>query len=191
MPDGSGRALRLDLRQVRAERGATLAVQIHDTIASHIDEVPFVYPVQGTVTLTNLGAVLRVEGRVRTVVTLVCDRCGTPFAHELEAAVEEEAGWGSAADAGSAPEGETSYLVQAGEGIELDVEALARDALVLALPMAAHCSPDCPGLCAGCGANLRLEQCRCQQEPPGPAAIDPRLAPLARWSQGRSSGAAG
>jgi uncharacterized protein len=182
--------LRLDLRQVRAERGATRAVQIHDTVASRIDEIPFVSPVEGTITLTNLGAVLRIEGRLRTVATLTCDRCGSPFAYDLDATVEEEAGWGSATAVGSAAEGETSYLVQAGESIELDVEMLARDALVLALPMAAHCSPDCPGLCAGCGANLRLEACRCAQEPAGAAAVDPRLAPLARWGQGRSSGAA-
>lgn len=180
--------MRLDLRQVRAERGATLAVQIHDTVASRIDEIPFVHPVEGTITLTNLGAVLWIEGRLRTVATLICDRCGSPFAYHLDAAVEEEAGWGSATAPGAAAEGEAGYLIRIGESIELDLETLARDALVLALPMAAHCSPDCPGLCAGCGANLRLEPCRCSRESPGPAAVDPRLAPLSRWGQGRPSG---
>jgi uncharacterized protein len=56
----------------------------------------------------------------------------------------------------------------------LDVEALAREMLVLALPMTAYCRPDCQGLCGGCGADLRTGRCVCETP-----AIDPRLAPLA------------
>ena len=40
------------------------------------------------------------------------------------------------------------------DGLELDVRAWARDALVLALPAAIVCSEDCRGLCAVCGENL-------------------------------------
>ena len=56
----------------------------------------------------------------------------------------------------------------------LDLSAWARDAVVLALPEKILCRPDCAGLCAGCGANLNREPCRC-----GPAEPDPRFAKLA------------
>jgi uncharacterized protein len=36
----------------------------------------------------------------------------------------------------------------------LDLEPALRDALVLSLPLSPVCVPDCPGLCADCGARL-------------------------------------
>jgi len=56
----------------------------------------------------------------------------------------------------------------------LDLSAWARDAVALALPEKILCREDCAGLCAGCGANLNEEECRC-----APAAPDPRFAKLA------------
>jgi uncharacterized protein len=64
----------------------------------------------------------------------------------------------------------TPYLVDH----RLDLSAWARDALALELPDKILCAEDCAGLCAGCGANLNTEACRCP-----PPEIDPRLAPLA------------
>lgn len=40
------------------------------------------------------------------------------------------------------------------EGEVLDVQAWARDAYALALPVQVVCRPDCRGLCAECGVNL-------------------------------------
>ncbi|MCC6223403.1 MAG: DUF177 domain-containing protein [Thermoleophilia bacterium] len=56
----------------------------------------------------------------------------------------------------------------------LDLSAWARDAVALALPDRILCREDCAGLCAGCGASLNREPCRCP--PPAP---DPRFAKLA------------
>jgi uncharacterized protein len=36
----------------------------------------------------------------------------------------------------------------------LDLEPVVRDAVVLALPLAPLCDPDCPGLCVECGARV-------------------------------------
>ena len=51
---------------------------------------------------------------------------------------------------------------------DLDLGPLVRDAVVLELPMAPLCRPDCAGLCPRCGAEpqrgrLRL---RCPTRPP-------------------------
>jgi uncharacterized protein len=48
----------------------------------------------------------------------------------------------------------------------LDLSAWARDALALTLPEKILCREDCAGLCAGCGANLNIERCRCGPPPP-------------------------
>jgi len=44
--------------------------------------------------------------------------------------------------------------------------------LLLTIPLRFICDEDCRGLCAGCGANLNREECRCE------ASVDPRLQKL-------------
>jgi uncharacterized protein len=155
----------VDLRQLRAEQGATLVVTCDERVSSQIADVPFAEPVEGELTLTNLGSVLRVTGRLGTHVELTCDRCARPFRYKLDASVQEELDW----------EGADGFITTDGQSVGLDLHAIAREELVLALPMAARCRADCEGLCERCGADLRAGGCRC-----GPEAADPRLAPLAQ-----------
>lgn len=163
----------VDLRPLRAERGATLVVACHEAVASHIADLPFAEPVEGELVLTNLGGVLRVDGHLATHVELVCDRCARPFRYRLEAPVFEEIDW-EAADA---------CLVTDGAAIGLDLKGLAREQLVLALPMSARCDEACEGLCDRCGAERRGGACGCDDR-----VTDPRLMPLARLldSRGRA-----
>ena len=60
------------------------------------------------------------------------------------------------------------------DGMQLDVGAWARDALVLALPAAIVCSEDCRGLCAVCGENLNTAG----EDHAHESAPDPRWAKL-------------
>lgn len=53
----------------------------------------------------------------------------------------------------------------------LDLEPVVRDAVVLALPLAPLCDPDCPGLCVICGEKLTTGHAH--------EEIDPRWAGLA------------
>lgn len=155
----------VDLHQLRAEQGAVLVVTYHETIASQIAEVPFTGPVEGEFTLTNLGAVLKVSGRVRTQVELRCDRCARPFAHALAADVDEELAWTE----------DDPVLVVAGGTVGLDLSGLAREELLLALPMVAHCHEGCEGICERCGADRYGGRCQCPEDP-----VDRRVHPLAR-----------
>jgi uncharacterized protein len=54
----------------------------------------------------------------------------------------------------------------------LDLESLARDAVMLELPLAPLCSEDCLGLCPQCGANRNETSCTCV------IAGDPRWSAL-------------
>ncbi len=58
-------------------------------------------------------------------------------------------------------EGETYRLA----GDHIDMEPLVREAVLLDLPLAPVCAPDCRGLCPTCGADLNLGDCGCP--PPG------------------------
>jgi uncharacterized protein len=43
----------------------------------------------------------------------------------------------------------------------IDLAPLAREALLVELPLAPLCAPDCPGLCPTCGADLNAGACEC------------------------------
>lgn len=58
-------------------------------------------------------------------------------------------------------EGETYPIL----GDHIDLEPLAREAIVLALPLAPLCRPDCAGLCPSCGADLNGGACGCTPVP--------------------------
>ena len=45
----------------------------------------------------------------------------------------------------------------------VDLEVLAHDALLLELPPAPLCRPDCQGLCPNCGVDRNSEKCQCEE----------------------------
>ena len=55
----------------------------------------------------------------------------------------------------------------------VDLEPLARESLILDLPLAPLCRDDCRGLCPTCGADLNQGACDCPVE-----TVDPRWAAL-------------
>jgi uncharacterized protein len=67
----------------------------------------------------------------------------------------------------------------------LDVDGLAREALILALPTQVVCSDTCNGLCSHCGTDLNKGTCGCSDE-----AIDERWSRLRGLDLGESSAAA-
>ncbi len=58
---------------------------------------------------------------------------------------------------------EIHYL--APDAKEIDITPDLRDTILLAIPMKLLCSEECRGLCAGCGADLNIESCRCAAPP--------------------------
>ncbi|MDZ7359211.1 MAG: DUF177 domain-containing protein [candidate division KSB1 bacterium] len=61
---------------------------------------------------------------------------------------------------------EIHYL--APDAKEIDLTPDLRDTILLAIPMKLLCSEECRGLCAGCGADLNIEACRCAAPPADP-----------------------
>ncbi|HEY3452204.1 MAG TPA: DUF177 domain-containing protein [Myxococcales bacterium] len=59
------------------------------------------------------------------------------------------------------------------EGRQIDLGAIAREQILLALPMDLLCKDECKGLCAVCGQDLNVKECGCQRK-----VADPRWAAL-------------
>ena len=106
-----------------------------------------------------------VSGTVTTAIRAECGRCLTPVDGHIEVEVQELFAYEPA------PDGEETALV---EGDLINLEPVARDAVVLGLPLNPLCRDDCAGLCAGCGEPLA-------DLPAGHGhdEIDPRWAALA------------
>jgi uncharacterized protein len=53
------------------------------------------------------------------------------------------------------------------DGERVDLGSAVRELMMLAIPMAPLCHPECRGICPNCGADLNYEACRCTAEETG------------------------
>ncbi|PCI27107.1 MAG: hypothetical protein COB67_09315 [SAR324 cluster bacterium] len=51
------------------------------------------------------------------------------------------------------------------DGQEIDLGKIFEDQLILELPLSIKCKDNCKGLCAACGVNLNLDECKCKSDP--------------------------
>ena len=126
--------------------------------------VPDEAPVVCDLTLASFPGGIMVTGTVQAPWTGECRRCGGLVSGTVAAEVRER----YAPETASGGEDEAYPL----SGDEIDLEPLARDAVLLDLPLAPLCQESCQGLCPTCGANRNSEPCDCA--PPR----DPRWAAL-------------
>jgi uncharacterized protein len=131
-------------------------------------------PLRGrlTVARTNRGVIVRAD--LSTSLAATCGRCLNPISVPVEVGIEEEVlpsidvATGQALDRSAEPE-----VARLTDHHELDLEPLAREAVMLAEPIAPVCRPDCPGLCPECGAELAGGP-----HSHGEVPVDPRLEAL-------------
>jgi uncharacterized protein len=94
-----------------------------------------------------------------------CRRCLRPIEGVVSAEVRE-----LYRPAGQEEDEEETYLL----GLDhLDLRPLARDAILLELPLAPLCRADCAGLCPTCGVDRNDVVCACEL-----THVDPRWAAL-------------
>jgi uncharacterized protein len=118
-----------------------------------------------------------VSGTAHTELTGECARCLDPLTDELEVEFSELFAYPNSTTEETTSEDEVYRLVDD----MVDMEPVIRDAIVLALPQAPLCSPDCQGLCAECGAkwaDLPVDHAH--------ERMDPRWAALREWFGGDS-----
>ncbi|MGH9285312.1 MAG: YceD family protein, partial [Acidimicrobiales bacterium] len=123
--------------------------------------VPVGSEVEVDVVLTPVGRAVEVAGVVRAGWQGDCRRCLRPVSGSLETPVRE-------VFEPDHEEGETYPLAHD----EIDLEALARDTVMLELPPAPLCHETCQGFCPTCGVDRNECQCSCAP------ALDPRWSVL-------------
>ncbi len=91
-----------------------------------------------------------VSGTATLATEAECSRCLDPIRGLLAVQVQQLFEYADIAT----PRDDDTEPLPALHGELLDLEPTLRDAVVLDLPLVPLCSPDCPGLCATCGARL-------------------------------------
>ena len=123
-----------------------------------------------------------IRGSVKGKVALQCNRCAEEAVVSIDQTVDTYEPFPTN-DGGEDELGvdrEVLHLAPLGQGIEMNLGALAWEEFLLALPMKPLCDPNCKGLCPKCGVNRNTASCSCEND-----AMDPRLAILRGLKVGR------
>jgi len=115
--------------------------------------VPAGAPIDVDVELESLSDGIVVTGRVSAPWAGMCRRCLGPAGGLLDVLVRELYQ--------AKPDSDDAFPL---DGDQLDLEPLVREALLLELPLAPLCRPDCAGLCPECGADRNDVDCGHQLE---------------------------
>lgn len=124
-------------------------------------------PFQVDVSLSRIGGMIEVSGRVTTRVGCLCSRCLNEFEMPLETVFEvtftnepliiHDEG---VDDEGAELSAEELGLIPF-EGDEINLVEVVQEQVLLALPVQPLCNEACRGLCPQCGKNLNVESCSC------------------------------
>lgn len=162
-PHSQRRALVVNATELLREPGAKRRVGAR----LGLDEVELADPrlhgdVGVNLVLTSTLDRVLVAGEIEVGLSTECVRCLTPIDRKLTATPAET----FVAD----PPDEELFPIEHGQ---LDLAPLVREAVLLALPDAPLCRPDCAGLCPTCGADRNDNPCGCDT-----ATVDPRWSAL-------------
>lgn len=121
-----------------------------------------------TMNFSNIGkGKALLEGRLKLVLEIPCDRCLRPVKEPLEIDFSQELYSPEILE--PEEEDEQSFV----HGYELDVEAFVKNEILINMPVKVLCRPDCKGICKKCGHNLNDGECGCDTFVP-----DPRMAAI-------------
>jgi len=110
-----------------------------------------------------LDTEIQVKGRLITELEMPCARCLEPSRQLVRRSFDltyQPLVEAPKADELEVPPGEEEVGFYQGEGLLL--EDLAREQVLLTLPMRTLCRDDCKGLCPQCGGNRNKEACKCE-----------------------------
>ncbi len=137
------------LRQPGSRRQIDLAVPLADV---DVHDRRLAGDVAVDVTLTSSLDDIVVAGKLRVAWSDECRRCLRPLSQELVADVEERYAPGG---------GDDAFPIEHGQ---LDLAPMVREEVLLAIPDAPLCRPECAGLCPTCGTDLNAGPCGCDRE---------------------------
>ena len=145
---------RIDLRELGRRAGAMQ--ELERTVPApeewkvELIGVPAGADVQLRLRLESVMEGVLVSGEIQVPLVGSCARCLEPIEDTMTLDVQELYAYEGSTTEATSEEDEVRRI----EGDFLDLEPLARDTVVLALPLAPVCTEDCAGLCVDCGQRL-------------------------------------
>lgn len=169
-------ALVLDTMEVGRRPGSMAelerTVEAPADFGTDVVSVPEGDPIALGLRLESVVEGILVTGSVRTRATGACVRCLDPVTIEVDTGFQELFAFAERAvhhrEVGDEDLAE-EFRIE--DGL-IDLEPVLRDTVVPVLPFQPVCRPDCPGLCAQCGARLADDPDHRHE------VIDPRWAAL-------------
>jgi uncharacterized protein len=131
-------------------RAMRLAAPVDEPIGLDVVAVPPGAEVDLDLRLEAVAEGVLVSGTAAAVAVGQCSRCLIDLTEPVIARIRELYAYPDSTTAATTDEDELPRLVDD----LVDLQPLVRDEVVLALPMAPLCRPDCPGLCVECGERF-------------------------------------
>lgn len=151
---------------------ATHGLRKHEHVVGHLEgiegsaaKIADDAPIEVDVHLESASGAVTAVGVVRAPIETTCVRCLQPVSTILEVKVRE-----LYTTKEQDPNREQTYPIS---GAQIDLGDMAREALVLELPLVPLCREDCAGLCPQCGLDRNEVSCSCEN-----VNLDPRWAGL-------------
>ena len=141
--------LRFDLAEVIRTPGMRQVFEINEPPYED-EDVEYVSPVTGRITVTNTGTMLLVRGPVDTTIAERCSRCLTDVRVPIHADLEEDFDLKVVEDPAhhvkSVQVVEEDEIGRVFDGKVLQLDVLIRQAALLAAPLQPLCREACPGI---------------------------------------------
>ena len=154
--------------------GSERRYEIHGATIALPDEMRLVEPLEGELRVSRTNRGVLVDATISTAIAGTCSRCLRDIEVPMTVRIRDEAlpsvdlTTGHAIDPGTEPD-----ATRLTDHHELDLGALAADAISLEEPIVALCEEACPGLCVECGQRLGPDHVDHETD-----EVDPRLAAL-------------
>jgi len=137
-----------------------------EALGLEAEGIIFEAPIEVELSVTKSQDQLICQGRVKTSVKMECSRCLAEYDQGLSANLDFVVDLAGNADEMRSEE--DGYFFADPTSTFFEIDALAREGIILSLPLKPLCSEDCKGLCPTCGTDLNKSRCSCVKEKTDP-----------------------
>ncbi|KAI4332517.1 hypothetical protein L6164_017419 [Bauhinia variegata] len=179
---------RLGLGELSTEVSKRRASVMGLRFTKAVKDYPSGTPVQISIDAIRKNKRLRLDGIIKSVITLYCNRCCKPTAESIFSEfslllTEEPVGEPETIDmgvifeeeklkkSGNSDEDDDDAMIDLDDRLhfppeekEIDISKNIRDMVHVEITIDAVCDPMCKGLCLKCGTDLNTSSCNCSKE---------------------------
>lgn len=174
--------MRIYLPAVKNKKGETAAYQFKGKISEFNLNLTEDGDLDLAVNVRGSGDKIIASGTLEAGIQSDCCRCLKPFNHHFKADFQEAftvvPGLVKSEEPEQLAAEAANQLTVTGDYLYL--EEYIRQVFIVAQVYKPLCTPDCKGICAGCGADLNSSSCECREE----QKVDSRLAKLKEFGTG-------